>query len=160
MPTRLDFWPRASDENTPSTWRRFGLLPEALHRARVRFCMESYVRVGGQLCTVSTLLIYMALVSVPSIAQLRAESPDVIRHNTSFNRYLSLLREGATYHGVNKDYQLWLADLPSVPSRDAEAYPERTNTPSQAATNMAVAVSAVTAIVVAICRSGFLGEGL
>lgn len=50
-------------------------------------------------------------------------------------RYLSLLRDGASYHGLNDRYQSWLATVPSVQSEEAETRAERTNTPAKRALN-------------------------
>lgn len=61
------------------------------------------------------------------------------------NRYLKLLQAGALHHGVDERYQSWLAHLPSVPSKEAEASPERTNTPSKILLNRVLALSAVVA---------------
>lgn len=69
--------------------------------------------------------------------------------NTAFGlgRYLSLIRSGASHHGIDERYQVWLDSLPTVPSRDAEARPERTNTPSKTIANASVIILMVGAII-------------
>lgn len=61
------------------------------------------------------------------------------------SRYLSLLQGGASHHGVDEGYQSWLARLPSVPSKEAEASPERINTPSRTLVNGVLGLLAVIA---------------
>lgn len=71
-------------------------------------------------------------------------------------RYLALLRDGASFHGIDKRYQSWLATLPSVPSKDAEAFPERTNTPMKALIDRILLVTTTAAVAAAIVSSGFV----
>ncbi|CAM9173771.1 unnamed protein product [Laminaria digitata] len=61
------------------------------------------------------------------------------------SRYLALLQAGALHHGVDERYQSWLARLPSVPSNEAEASPDRINTPSRILVNRLLAFLAVIA---------------
>lgn len=70
------------------------------------------------------------------------------------NRYLELLQAGASHHGVDEGYQSWLARLPSVPSKEAEASPERINTPSRVLVNMLLGVLAMIGTGAAVVRVG------
>lgn len=71
----------------------------------------------------------------------------IVNITFGLGRYLSLIRDGASHHGINEHYQAWLDTLPTVPSRDAEARPERTNTPSKTIANVSVVILMVSAII-------------
>lgn len=79
--------------------------------------------------------------------------PPVVSRTPMSRRYLALLRDGASYHSVNERYQSWLAVLPSVPSKDAEAFPERRNTPMKALVDRVLLVAAGAAVATAVVSS-------
>eukprot|EP00903_Cladosiphon_okamuranus_P013820 g12862.t1 len=80
----------------------------------------------------------VCFVSVPSQMLLTSVPPT--------SRYLSLLQDGAAYHGVNERYSRWLEQLPSVPSEQEAASPERINTRTKTVTDAAVTAVLVVAL--------------